>query len=335
MYKVPLAELKEKIVKSGKLSSLELEEKIKEKINELSGLISEEGAAHIIGNELGIELISAVSAQKLKVKELYSGMRNVSVAGKVLQKYEPRTFVKGEKQGKVCSLIIGDETGTIRVVFWNEQVDLLPDVSADDIILVKDAYVRENNGGKEVHLGSKGYIEINPEGETVEVVRKSSRTYERKKIEELKDVEDAAEIVGTIVQVFDPRFFYTCPQCGKRVVESDGSFNCTEHGAVAGQISYVLNAVLDDGTGMIRGVFWKNQTNHLLGKDETQVAAYKEELPLFEDVKTDLLGEQFKLLGKVHRNEMFDRLEFNVQIVEKASAQEELLRLEQMEQQGS
>jgi len=59
------------------------------------------------------------------------------------------------------------------------------------------------------------------------------------------------------------------------------------------------------------------------------MSQYKENPALFQDVKTDLLGEQFKLLGKVHRNEMFDRLEFNVQIVEKASAQEELARLEQ------
>lgn len=329
MYKIPLAELKEKIISSGKLSSEELDKKIKEKVNELSGLISEEGAAHIIANELAIELVSVAAAQKLKIKEIYAGMKNVSLVGKVVQKFDPRTFAKGESTGKVCSVIVGDETGTIRVVFWNEQVDQLHEVFQDDILLVSDAYVRENNGNKEVHLGSRGTMEINPKGETVEVVRKSSKTYERKKIEELQGAEDAAEIVGTIVQVFDPRFFYTCSQCAKRVTESNGSFQCSEHGAVDGQLSYVLNAVLDDGTGMIRGVFWKNQTNHLLGKDDIQVAAYKEELPLFEDVKTDLLGEQFKLLGRVHRNEMFDRLEFNVQIVEKASAQEELVRLEQ------
>lgn len=334
MYKVPLAELKEKIVKSGKLSSAELEKKIKEKVNELSGLISEEGAAHIIGNELGIELLSLSLAQKLKVKEIYAGMKNISVVGKIIQKYEPRTFVKGDGIGKVCSIILGDETGTIRIVFWNEQVDLLSSLQLDDILRVNDAYARENNNIPEVHLGSRGTIEVNPPGEVIDNVRKSSKAYERKKIEELSGMEEAAEIMGTIVQVFDPRFFYTCPQCGKRVVENSGSFTCSEHGPVNGQISYVLNAVLDDGTGMIRGVFWKNQTNHLLGKDETQIMAYKEELPLFEDVKTYLLGEQFKLLGKVRRNEMFDRLEFNVQIVEKASAQEELARLEQSEQQN-
>ena len=69
MYKVPLAEIKQKILASGKVESEELEQKLKAKINELSGLISEEGAAHIIANELGVEIVST-SQKKLKVKEI-------------------------------------------------------------------------------------------------------------------------------------------------------------------------------------------------------------------------------------------------------------------------
>ena len=70
MYKVPLAEIKQKILASGKLGSDELELKLKAKINELSGLISEEGAAHIIANELGVEIVSTNTTKKLKIKEI-------------------------------------------------------------------------------------------------------------------------------------------------------------------------------------------------------------------------------------------------------------------------
>jgi len=329
MYKIPINELKEKITASGKLNLEQLDEKIKNKVNELSGLISEEGAAHIIANELGIELVPKGN-NKLKIKEIYSGMKNITTVGKVVQKFEVREFAKEDRTGKVCSLILGDETGTIRVVFWNEQVDLLDKVNADDIILVKDSYVRENRDNKEIHLGSQGSMEHNPEGETVGEVRMSSN-YERKKINELSGGESNTEIVGTIVQVFDPRFFNVCPECGRKAVESGGGFQCANHGSVQPQLSYVLNAVLDDGTGTIRGVFWKNQTNHLLGKEEAEISEYKDELPKFEDVKTDLLGEQFKLLGRVNKNEMFDRMEFNVQIVEKAKPEEELAKLETVE----
>jgi len=326
MFKVPLAEVKERLLKSGKITPRELEERIKTKINDLSGLISEEGAAHIIANELGVELFNA-ERSKLKIKEVYVGMRGVSVVGKVVRKFEIREFDKGDKKGKVCSIILGDNTGTIRTVFWNEQVDLLNKVNEEDILLIKEGYVKENNNNKEIHLGEKAKIEINPEGEKVEVVRQRT-SFERKKIEDLKAGEEGAEILGTIVQVFDPRFFNVCSTCGKRVVESNGIFNCAEHNEVKPALSYVLNLIVDDGSGTIRSVLWKNQIGHLLGKEEEEMSKFKENIALFEEIKTDLLGEQLKLVGRVQHNQMFDRLELNVQIVEKAKVAEEIARLE-------
>jgi replication factor A1 len=319
MYKIPINDLKEKIVASGKLDSTKLDEKIKAKITELSGLISEEGAAHIIANELGIELVSDKQT-KLKIKEIYAGMRNVSTVGKVVRKFDVHEFQKGDSTGKVCSLIIGDETGTTRVVFWNEQVDLLQSVNQDDIILVENAYVRENNNNKEIHLGDRGDIKVNPEGEKVEKVRQGT-SFERKTIAELNDNTEGVEILGTVVQVFDPRFFTVHPESGRRLREG-------EEEGVTPALSYVLNAVLDDGTGTIRAVFWKNQTNHLLDKAEEDMAKFKDDLASFESLKTDLLGEQFKLMGRVKKNEMFDRMEFNAQIVEKAKPQEEIEKVE-------
>src|SRR3989339_2185984 len=111
MFKIPLAEIKEKIVSSGKLTLQDLDVKIKKKINDLSGLISEEGAAHIIANELGIELFSS-NQEKLKIKSIYAGMRSIATLGKVMRKFEVREFAKEKTVGKVASLILGDETGT-------------------------------------------------------------------------------------------------------------------------------------------------------------------------------------------------------------------------------
>ena len=179
MYKIPLSDIKQKILAGGKLSAEQLELKLKAKINELSGLISEEGAAHIIANELGVELVS-LSSKKLKIKEVYAGMRNITAVGKVVRKFEVREFLKDNRSGKVCSLILGDETGTVRVVFWNEQVDLLRSISEGDVLLVREAYVRENNNDREIHLGNQGSIVINPEGESVGMVREGI-SFQRKK----------------------------------------------------------------------------------------------------------------------------------------------------------
>ena len=324
MFKIPLPEIKGMILKSGKISAEDLEKKIKAKINDLSGLISEEGAAHIIANEFGVELVK--QGDKLKIKEIYSGMRDVSTLGKVVKKFDVREFAKQDRVGKVCSLLLGDETETIRVVFWNDQVDLLSKVNEGDILEIKHGYVKENNNAKEVHLGDRGELIINPQGQKIDSVRQGP-THERKKIKELADGQ-GAEVLGTVVQVFDPRFWPVCPRCNKKVLEMGQGFQCTEHGEVTAGLSYVLNLILDDGSGTIRGVFWKNQIHHLLGKEEQEMVVFKDNPSLFESVKTDLLGEQFKVIGSTRRNEMFDRLEFNVNLVEKANPEEEIKRLE-------
>ena len=324
MYKVPLPELKEKIIASGKLSLEQVEDKIKAKINELSGLISEEGAAHIIANELGVELVNK-NSDKLKIKEVYAGMRDITTVGKVVRIFDVREFAKGESTGKVCSLILGDETGTVRVVFWNDQVDEISSLKDGDILKIESVYVRDNRGQKEIHLGKVGHIDINPKGEVITGVREGN-TYERVAIEKLEDGAQGAEILATVVQVFDPRFFTLCPQCNKRANNNE----CATHGTVEPVLSYVLNAVLDDGTGNIRAVFWKNQTNHLVEKED--LSEFQDNLVAFEEIKNDLLGEQFKVMGRVKKNDMFDRLEFNVQMVEKAKPEEELAKLEKVEE---
>lgn len=328
MYKIPLADIKAKLIHSGKITPAELELKMKEKINELSGLITEEGAAHILANELGIELFNAETAQ-LKIKEIYAGMRNIATLGKVMRKYEVREFAKEDRTGKVASLMLGDETGTIRVVFWNAQVDEWEKLQENDVIVVENVYVRENRENKEIHINDKSRIKINPPDVYVEVSAVPTRPpFERKSIAQLQPGEEGVEVMATIVQVFDPRFFSICSQCGKKATESGSGYNCVDHGAVQPTISYVVNATLDDGTSTIRGVFFRNQANHLIGKTEEEMARYRENMAAFEQVKTDLLGEQFKVKGRVKQNEYFGRLEFNAQIVEKADPEEELKRLE-------
>ena len=326
MFKIPLDELKDKIKQDSSLAVEELDQKIKDKINELSGLISEEGAAHIIANELGIKV--AETEGRMKVKNIYAGMKQVEVLGKVTQKFPVREFDKNGRQGKIGAFMIGDDTGSIRIACWNDQADILNELKEEDVVLIDSGYAKENNFNQvELHLNDRSSVSINPEGETIGAVKQQSTQRERKKIDVLREGDLGVELMGTVVQVFDPRYFNVCPECSKRVDEREDGFYCQEHTKVEAVNSYVLNLVLDDGTGTIRGVFWKNQTNNLLGKTEEEMVKFKDNLGLFEDIKTELLGEQFKILGRVNRNEMFDRLEFSAQMVEKAKPEDELNNL--------
>ena len=313
MIKMPYNDILEKIQEKSGLSEQEIKEKIDGKLKQLSGLISKEGAAHIVANELGVKLFSALGG-KLQIKNILSGMRSVEVVGKITRVFELREFNSKGRSGKVASFIIGDETGTIRVVMWGDQADNIAKLKENMIIRIANGYVRENQNGKEIHLNNMGKLIINPEGETIGEVKETS-SGKRKKINELNENDSNVEILGTIVQVFDPRFFEICPECGKRAKLKEDAFFCDAHGKVQQNYSFVLNVFLDDGTDNIRVVCFRNQALKLLNKTQEQMIEYKDNPEKFEEMKTELLGNIVKFVGKTTKNDMFDRLEFISQLV--------------------
>jgi len=313
MIKMPYNDILEKIQEKSGLSEQEIKEKIDGKLKQLSGLISKEGAAHIVANELGVKLFSALGG-KLQIKNILSGMRSVEVVGKITRVFELREFNSKGRSGKVASFIIGDETGTIRVVMWGDQADNIAKLKENMIIRIANGYVRENQNGKEIHLNNMGKLIINPEGETIGEVKETS-SGKRKKINELNENDSNVEILGTIVQVFDPRFFEICPECSRRAKLHEDGFVCETHGSITPNYSFVLNLFLDDGTDNIRTVCFRNQALKLLNKTHEQMLEYKDNPEKFEDIKTELLGNIVKFVGRTTKNEMFDRLEFISQLV--------------------
>jgi len=317
MIQMPYEDVVAKIMEKSGLSDSDIEGKIKQKLDQLSGLISKEGAAHIIANELGIKLFEQVSG-KLQIKNILAGMRDVDTKGKVMQVFEVREFIREESVGHVGSFIIGDETGTIRVVCWGEKAKAVNEIKQDDIVKVVSAYVRENSGRKEIHLNDRSKLLLNPPGETVGEVKAGMQQAEaaRKSIAELQENDQNVELLGTVVQIFDPRFFEVCPQCGKRAMMKDNAYYCQQHDVIDPKFSYVFNVSLDDGTGNIRCAFFRNQADRLTGKTSEQMLEYRQSPEKFEEVKNELLGNIIKIAGKTRKNQMFDRLEFNAQFVD-------------------
>ena len=328
MIKIPYEEIILKINENTKMTVGEIETRIDNKLKQLSGLISREGAAHIVANELGVKIFEQLSG-KLQIKNILTGMRDVETLGKVLQVYEAREFMRNDAVSKVASMLIGDETGTIRVVMWGSQADNAANLTLNDVVKVVGGYVRENNGRKEIHLNDRSQLLINPKGEIVNEVNVELRKGNRKEIKELNENDNDAELLGTIVQVFDIKFYEICPKCGKRAKPNVDLFECRDHGNVIPAYAYVLNAVLDDGTETIRCVFFRNVADKLLNMAPEQLLKFRNEPAEFEAKKNDLLGTIIKVNGRANKNSMFNRIEFIVQQVDiNPNPEEEMKRLQ-------
>lgn len=315
-----------KIQQEKSVSREAVEEKVKLKLNQLSNLISKEGAAHIIANEMGVRLFEPQKAKRFKIKELVPMLRNVEFLGKVVQIYETRSYQTEKRSGRIGSVLLGDETGLIRVVIWDDKlIDKIPTVKEGDVIKVTSAYVKENNNFKELHLGSYSTVDINPAGEAIgEVVQK--RESARKTIATLGE-NDFATINGVVVQAFEPRFYDGCPDCGKKLESVDGKTVCREHGPREPVAMPVVNFVLDDSTDTIRVVCFRQQAEKMLKSDQAKLKEMRGSPELAQAAASSMVGTQLKITGKTNKNIMFDRLEFSANDVQELDPKELLAEL--------
>lgn len=328
MIKIPYEQLVLLIQTEKNLSLQDIEQLIAAKMEQLSGLLSKEGAAHILANELGVKINP--SEGNVKINKLLAGMRNITLIGKVLRRYDIREFQSGERKGKVGSFLVADETGTIRVTCWHEQTGAMEALQENDLVKIEHVLVRENRGALELHFNDQSTLTKNPEGEAIGEIKQQTPGTRRKSINELQETDVSIELLGTIVQVFEPKFYPCCPQCRRKVQEQAASqFHCQAHGAIQPEYAYVLNLYLDDGTGTIRAVFFAQQMQQLLKKTDAEVQAYRTAPEHFGNVKTHFLGEMVKVIGKVVKNKFFEQTEFIVSSVNtKVNPEEEIARLQ-------
>jgi replication factor A1 len=171
----------------------------------------------------------------------------------------------------------------------------------------------------ELHLGSRSEIIVNPEGETVGDVKikVSAPNAVRKEIANLREG-DEAELFGTVVQLFEPNFYFVCPECMRKAFPQGDKYVCNEHGEVEAKKMPVFNLYFDDGTANLRAVVFAQQSNDLIGGEYNGN---------FEDVKNGVLGKQVILIGRVVKNQMFDRLEFVVRNVKEADPVEMIQKI--------
>ncbi len=199
----------------------EIRDMIEEKREELGGLITPEGAAHVVANGLGINLFKGVSLHKeLKIESIIPGMKSVDITGKVVRVFPPREFDRKDgTKGKVCSLILGDETGTIRTVFWGDDVSLIEDgkIAEGGILRIRAGYTKENlNGEAELHIGSRTRVIPNPgdiEPESIPVSKDMEKS-----ISELEEGMGGVDVICKVLRIYEVRQFEREGQAPGRVV---------------------------------------------------------------------------------------------------------------------
>lgn len=119
---------------------------------------------HPIRNFMRTEKVQRFLFKKTKrssfvpIKDLRTGMNQVNLKAKVLEIPEPRqVFTRYGDPASVANALIEDQTGTIRLCLWNEQIGSL---SAGDSIQIENARTSTFRGQRQISLGRKSLLSI-------------------------------------------------------------------------------------------------------------------------------------------------------------------------------
>jgi len=286
----------------------EVNKKVEAKKEKLSGLISKEGAAQIVAAELGINF----EKQTVKINQIIQGMRRLNLTAKIIHQNEIREYNKNGRSGKVLNLILADDTGGLRCVLWDVNHIALfekKQLGKGDVIEINNGNLR----GGEIHL--TGFSDIKKSNKKIENVKADiTKETVEKTIIEIKP-QDKVRIRAIIVQMFEPKTFEVCPECGKKPETS----NCAQHGKITPKVRALLTAVIDDGSENTRAVFFSEQLSKL---------GINEDLANFGEVRETILGREAYYSGNVRTNKYFNNEEIIITDVEDIKIEELITQLE-------
>lgn len=221
----------------------QLKELVKKRKEEAVGLLTDEGAAHIVAYELGVTLKREERFDtEIHIEDLSQGINDVSISGRILLIGSTRSFTRKDgSEGRVTKLLLGDSTGVVDVAVWDDKTITVIEegIKSDETVRVSHAYVREGlNGQLELNIGKRGNI--------VKIPNKSSDGYPQvqdyfRKIESIKDDTKFLNLEGKVRQTYPSSEF-------KRANGTDGR---------------VQRISLSDDTGEIVCVLWDEKAESL------------------------------------------------------------------------
>jgi ssDNA-binding replication factor A large subunit len=91
-----------------------------------------------------------------KVRDLTPNSKQVNVLAKVMTVGEPKEVMgKFGDPRKVCEAVVGDDTATIVLSLWNEQIGT---IAKDEVVLVDNGYVSLVRGHMRLNVGRYGNL---------------------------------------------------------------------------------------------------------------------------------------------------------------------------------
>ncbi|MFX0028970.1 MAG: DUF2240 family protein [Candidatus Hermodarchaeota archaeon] len=233
-----------KIIEGTGLTRKEIQDMVEDKKKELKGLISEEGALFVIARELGVDVKEEnkdlLEDFDLSISDITENMKNINIFGRIKEIYNVNKFNKADGGvGYVGSFLLHDKTGDVRIVLWDDNVNVFKEDNFEQNGMVKIVNGIARKGkfqDKEIHIGRFGKVILSPDD--VDYKKYPKVKFELMDISNVNLNLKSISLEGKIIQISPLREFTK----------------------KSGEIGKVGSISLLDSTGSIRITFWNDDT---------------------------------------------------------------------------
>jgi len=243
-----------------------------QKYNEYQGFMSKQAILYLIAKEHGLDIGSPNSNEIIQyeidyndfaipISEITETMSNIVITGRILRNFGKKNFLRKDgSPGIVGSFIIGDSTGTIKIVLWNDQANIMENeyFHIGEIVQIIGGYSKIGlNDEIEVHLSKTGKIILSP------------KKVELKNIPELEAFKDL-EVQGTISLKRDSGMLIEELYAKEGFIKSiTGMIKIEEFKEIIkknGEKTFLLKLILSDDSSSIRVLIWGMNAGSNLSK---------------------------------------------------------------------
>ena len=184
------------------------------------GLIADASLLRMIAAEFGIEVPreDGTFKPRLSLGHMVAGLSNATVTGRIIAVYPVKTF-EGEKSGKLASVTIADNNGTLRVVLWNEKAAYAEsgELKSGQIVKFSHGYTKQDRYGvPELHIGERSQIDLTPQNIREEDYPSISKFVT--KINQISLEQKNLNVDGTATAVFSASTFTRSDQTSGKVL---------------------------------------------------------------------------------------------------------------------
>jgi replication factor A1 len=94
----------------------------------------------------------------MKISELKPGMKKVDITAKVTEISEARDVTtRAGDQSRVATAVAVDDSGTVKLTLWNEQID---QVAPNYTVTIENGYVTSFRGETQLNVGRYGKLTV-------------------------------------------------------------------------------------------------------------------------------------------------------------------------------